>query len=84
MDIATKGKLFSPELTKEVRSKFYHTDADPLRPGRRIYFDNAGGAFRLRSALEAFYSLDAMPDCPERVHRTAVYMDDIMKRGEED
>ena len=33
MDIATKGKLFSPELTKEVRSKFYHTDADPLRPG---------------------------------------------------
>ena len=29
-------------------------------------------------------ALDAMPDCPERVHRTAVYMDDIMKKAEED
>ena len=84
MDIATKGKLFSPELMKEVRSKFHHMDADPLRPGRRIYFDNAGGAFRLKSALEAFYELDSMPDCPERVHRTAVYMNDVMRRSEED
>ncbi len=84
MDEKICGKLFSPELTALVRSKFHHTDADPLRPGRRIYFDNAGGAFRLKSALEAFYALDAMPDCPERVHRTAVYMNDVMAKAEED
>ena len=84
MDEKIYGKLFSPELTALVRSKFHHPDADPLRPGRRIYFDNAGGAFRLKSALEAFYALDAMPDCPERVHRTAVYMNDVMAKAEED
>lgn len=84
MDMKTKGKLFSPQLMQEVRSKFHHVDADPLRPGRRIYFDNAGGAFRLKTALEAFYALDAMPDCPERVHQTALYMNDVMHRGEED
>ncbi len=59
-------------------------DEDPLRPGRRIYFDNAGGAFRLKSALEEFYRLDSMPDCPERVHRTATYMNDLMAKAEDD
>ena len=81
---AQKGRLFSPELTREVRSKFHHTDADPLRPGRRIYFDNAGGAFRLRAALDAFHGLDAMPDCPERVHQTALYMNEVMDKAEDD
>ena len=81
---AQKGRLFSPELTREVRSKFHHMDADPLRPGRRIYFDNAGGAFRLRAALDAFHGLDAMPDCPERVHQTALYMNEVMDKAEDD
>lgn len=84
MDIDTQGLLFSPELTAAVRDRFYCMDEDPRRPGRRIYFDNAGGAFRLRSALEAFYALDAMPDCPERIHRTATYMNDVMAKAEED
>ena len=79
-----KGKLFSEDLMKTVRSKFHHLDADPLRPGRRIYFDNAGGAFRLKSALEEFYRMDSMPDCPERVHRTATYMNDLMAKAEDD
>lgn len=84
MDELKQGKFFSPELMREVRTKFHHLDSDPLRPGRRIYFDNAGGAFRLKSALEAFYAMDSMPDCPERVHQTAVYMNDVMHKGEED
>lgn len=84
MDVSTKGRLFSPEQMREVRTKFYHLDADPLRPGQRLYFDNAGGAFRLRAAEEAFYAMDCLPDCPERVHRTATYMNDVMARAEED
>lgn len=84
MSIDIEGKLFSEELMAQVRSKFHHVDADPLRPGRRIYFDNAGGAFRLKSALEKFYYIDSMPDCPERVHHTAVYMNDLMARAEDD
>lgn len=84
MNDKTQGKLFSDELMKEIRTKFHHLDEDPLRPGRRIYFDNAGGAFRLKSALESFYALDSMPDCPERVHQSAMYMNDVMAKGEDD
>jgi selenocysteine lyase/cysteine desulfurase len=82
--VGNEGKLFSEELMEKVRSKFHHVDSDPLRPGRRIYFDNAGGAFRLKSALEAFYVMDSMPDCPERVHQTASYMNDVMHKAEDD
>jgi len=82
--LRNEGKLFSEELMEKVRSKFHHVDSDPLRPGRRIYFDNAGGAFRLKSVLEAFYAMDSMPDCPERVHQTANYMNDVMRKAEDD
>ena len=84
MDQCNVGRAFPPELLAEIRTKFHYLESDPLRPGRRIYFDNAGGAFRLKSALEAFYTLDSMPDCPERVHQTALYMNDMMTKAEED
>lgn len=76
-----RGKLFSCELMDQVRSKFHHIESDPLHPGKRLYFDNAGGAFRLKSALEKFNEIDSMPDCPERVHQTALFMNDIMDKA---
>ena len=45
-----EGILFSDELQKEIKEKFWHVDSDPLREGRRIFFDNAGGAFRLKTS----------------------------------
>jgi selenocysteine lyase/cysteine desulfurase len=75
------GVLFPQDLLTEVRTKFHYITEDPLRPGNRLYFDNAGGSFRLKSALDAFYALDSMPDCPERVHQTAIYMKDVMADG---
>lgn len=84
MDPGECGEFFSQDLAREVRSKFHHPDADPLRPGRRIYFDNAGGAFRLKAALSAFCEMDSLPDCPERTHETAVYMNGVMAKAEED
>jgi len=78
------GMAFPEALLGQIRSKFHHLESDPLRPGRRLYFDNAGGAFRLKSALEAFYRIDSMPDCPERVHQTANYMNEVIRKGEDD
>jgi selenocysteine lyase/cysteine desulfurase len=79
-----EGQFFSSDLLAEIRSKFHYITEDPLRPGQRIYFDNAGGSFRLKSALEVFYFLDSLPDCPERVHQTAVYLNRVMADGEQD
>lgn len=45
------GLAFSDEMIKEVKDKFYYVDEDPIF-GKRLFFDNAGGAFRLKSAVE--------------------------------
>lgn len=79
-----EGILFSDELQEEIKGKFWHVDSDPLREGRRIFFDNAGGAFRLKSVTEAIARIDAIPDCPERVHATALYLQKIQEDGEND
>lgn len=79
-----EGVLFSDELQKEIKEKFWHVDKDPLREGRRIFFDNAGGAFRLKSVLESYARIDAIPDCPERVHATALYLQKIQEDSEND
>ena len=79
-----EGVLFSDELQKEIKDKFYNVDSDPLREGKRIYFDNAGGAFRLKSALNSYNKIDSLPDCPERVHKTALYLQKIQDDGIQD
>ncbi|MBV7275146.1 aminotransferase class V-fold PLP-dependent enzyme [Clostridium sp. PL3] len=78
-----KGELFSDELLKEIKDKFYNVDSDP-RKGTRLFFDNAGGSFRLKSALEVFQEIDSLPDCPERVHDTALYLQKIQEDGTND
>jgi selenocysteine lyase/cysteine desulfurase len=77
------GLAFSEELIKEVKSKFYHVDEDPFI-GKRLFFDNAGGAFRLKKAVEKYEEIDPIPDCPERIHRMALYLQEIQKKGEDD
>lgn len=79
-----EGILFSDELQMEIKEKFWHVDSDPLREGRRIFFDNAGGAFRLKSVVESIARIDAIPDCPERVHATALYLQKVQADGEND
>ena len=68
----------------KIRSLFQGIDFDPVSNRKRIYFDNAGGAFRLKAASEAFQALDGMPDCSERIHQAANYMNDIMDKAESD
>ena len=74
------GKLFSCPLMQAVRDRFLQVAHDAH--GRdRLYFDNAGGSFRLASAIDCFARIDAVPDNTERHHAAAVELQDVQARG---
>lgn len=78
-----KGELFSDALQREIKDRFYYVDYDP-KGRRRLFFENAGGSLRLKAAVEAIARIDAIPDCPERIHEIAVYLQDIQTAGTAD
>ncbi|RST55310.1 aminotransferase class V-fold PLP-dependent enzyme [Variovorax sp. MHTC-1] len=82
MNIA-EGELFSGALMKEVKSRFHYVDHD-MNGRERLFFDNAGGSFRLKAAVDQFARIDALPDCPERIHELAVFLQQVQARGTED
>ncbi|WP_317855295.1 aminotransferase class V-fold PLP-dependent enzyme [Chakrabartyella piscis] len=77
-----KGKFFEDGLYQEIRSRFAHMDDDPCVEGRRVFFDNGGGAMRLQAALDAFVETDAYPDCPERTSdASGIRLEEIWHKG---
>src|SRR3546814_4208704 len=64
---SSQGQFLSADLMLEVKHRFHQVDHDHTGK-KRLYFDNAGGAFRLKSVLERVSALDAIPDNIERVH----------------
>lgn len=78
-----ESELFPESLMREVRARFHHIEHD-LDGRERLFFDNAGGSFRLKAAVEAYAQIDALPDCPERIHERARYLQDMQARGEDD
>ncbi|RYF00285.1 MAG: aminotransferase, partial [Comamonadaceae bacterium] len=75
-----QGLLFSDALMREVRDRFLQIDHDHAgRP--RLYFDNAGGSFRLKAAVERMVQIDAVPDNTERIHPVARELQDIQAAG---
>ncbi|WP_160061653.1 aminotransferase class V-fold PLP-dependent enzyme [Psychromonas sp. L1A2] len=76
-----QGEFFSDSLVKEIKDKFYHVDIDPITNKKRLFYDNSGGAFRLKAASETFRKLDELPDCPEHGNETAKWLMDIQKEG---
>lgn len=85
MSISNKkfGKFFSEATMKYVKNSFHYVDFD-LKGRRRLFFDNAGGSFRLKKAVEAYSMLSATPDCPERIHDTAIFLQNIQNKGQQD
>jgi len=78
-----QGLVLPDALMREVQQRFLGLDRD--HHGReRLYFDNAGGSFRLKAAVERFAEVDAIPDNAERIHATAVELQDIQARGSDD
>lgn len=78
-----QGQLFSAELSAEIKRLFHQVDQD-YSGQARLYFDNAGGAFRLKSVLNKIVELDAIPDNIERCHTVARYLQGIQEAGEND
>jgi len=83
MDFEKKGKFFSNQLLKEIRDKFYYVDSDPYN-GKRIYFENAGGALRLKSVVELVNKYTPLPDSPNRPSLAAKPLKEIVVKGKED
>ncbi len=76
--------LFPAELQKEIKEKFYYVDQDPHTGKKRLFFENSGGSFRLKEAVISGADKDAYPDCPDRDHQAAKYLNEILNRGIED
>ncbi|KWE64140.1 aminotransferase class V-fold PLP-dependent enzyme [Burkholderia sp. MSMB2157WGS] len=77
------GALFPDALMQQIKSRFHHVDRD-VDGRERLFFDNAGGSFRLKAAIDAYARVDALPDCPERIHARALDLQATQSRGEDD
>lgn len=77
------GLHFSSDIMEYVRERFCYLTEDKFI-GKRLFFDNAGGSFRLKSVEKEFVEIDSIPDCPERNHKMAIYLQEIQQKGEDD
>jgi len=83
MTAHSQGELFSDALIAQITSRFHYVDHD-MSGRERLFFDNAGGSFRLKAAVEQFALIDALPDCPERIHELAIFLQQVQARGSDD
>ncbi|MGB7606113.1 MAG: aminotransferase class V-fold PLP-dependent enzyme [Lutisporaceae bacterium] len=74
-------EMFSQELQSQIKNKFYFVNYDPYTKKDRLFFENAGGSYRLKAAVEMGSIKDAMPDCPDRSHKAARYLNDVLEQG---
>ncbi|AEI96380.1 aminotransferase class V-fold PLP-dependent enzyme [Roseobacter litoralis] len=74
---------FTPGLMQEVRSRFAHVDACPFQ-GPRVFFENAGGALTLNSAVETSAKFAAIPDNQGRDNPAAHALVKIIDRAKSD
>jgi len=82
-DNSKNGELFENSLLKNLRKKFFNLKKDPKSGKKRLFFDNSGGAFRLKAANEAFSNIDQYPDCPEHGNKTAKWLMKTQEKGYE-
>lgn len=82
-DVKMVGRLFPSAIQKQIKDLFYYVDEDQ-NGEKRLYFDNAGGSFRLKKALDRFNEIEAIGDCPERYHKNADYLNEIIAKSEAD
>ncbi len=76
-----KGQFFDLDLQKKIREEFYFLDSDG-EYGKRIFFDNSGGALSLKKCVEKKAELERFPDCPERNHKRGVDLKRVVEEGE--
>ena len=83
MESDVQGQFFPADLQNQIRDRFMLVDDDG-RGKPRLYFENAGGSLRLKSALDALVRTDQMPDASGRIHETADLLKQIQQQGADD
>jgi selenocysteine lyase/cysteine desulfurase len=71
---------FAPALMSDIRSRFSHIDSCPFQ-GPRIFFENAGGALTLKTAVATSTTFAAIPDNQGRDNPAAHALVDIINRS---
>lgn len=77
------GQLMTNGLLSEVRGRFAHVEECPFA-GPRIYFENAGGALRLKSVIETSTAFAGHPDNQGRDNPASARLMAVIARGRED
>ena len=72
-----------PDLLEKVRQKFAHIEECPFE-GKRIFFENAGGALTLNSVVETSAKFAAIPDNQGRANKASQALVDIINKSKED
>jgi selenocysteine lyase/cysteine desulfurase len=75
--------MFSDALLADVRDRFAHVDSCP-KAGPRVFFENAGGALTLKSAVETSTYYAAIPDNQGRDNEMAHDLVDTINRAKDD
>ena len=73
----------SPTLTSDIRNRFAHVETCPFS-GPRIFFENAGGALTLKSAVETSAIFAAIPDNQGRDNPASAALVDVITRAKAD
>ena len=74
---------FSPNLLSEIRDKFAFVDDCPF-VGKRVFFENAGGALTLKSVVETSSKFAAIPDNQGRANPASIALMDIIQEAKSD
>jgi len=74
---------FSDQLSTDVRDRFAHVDSCPFT-GPRIFFENAGGALTLKSAVETSNKYAAVPDNQGRDNPASHALVKVIKQAKAD
>ena len=73
----------STALTSNIRNQFAHVETCPFS-GSRIFFENAGGALTLKSAVETSGTFAAIPDNQGRDNPASAALVDVINRAKAD
>ena len=71
-----------PGLMESVRGKFAHVDNCPFQ-GKRVFFENAGGALTLKSVVDTTARLSAIPDNQGRDNPASHALVDIINTAKQ-
>ncbi len=73
----------TPGLMEAVRNRFAHVETCPFE-GPRIFFENAGGALRLKSVIDTSATFAGYPDNQGRANPASQALMDTIARGKAD